>query len=118
MIRRNKRYLGVKCRNVNPVYPVNQTSQMEPNLYEILVAYQRGDDVSDYIRVPAVRATSDLQFRNRECKVDYLTEMQDYIKKEVNHANRLMEDDKNKSDNSNNKQINDKQINENKDIKE
>lgn len=93
MIRRNKRYVGIPF-NDTVKFPPSQTSQDEPNLREILVAYSRGQDVSEYIRKPAALATADQQFSNRIGKVDYLTEMSDYVKQQVVKANDAVNKDK------------------------
>lgn len=93
MIRRNKRYIGVNSRNASVIYTQCQTSQLEPNLREILVKYSRGEDVSDYIRMPATKATAEQQFTNRIGKVDPLTEMQDYVKEQTLIANQAVESD-------------------------
>lgn len=77
-------------RNNNPVYPVCKTSQLEPNLREILVAYQRGEDVSEFIRLPASKATAEQQFQNKFGKVDPLTEIEQYVKKETETANAMV----------------------------
>lgn len=96
MIRRNKRYTGIRYNDtVN--YPTSRTSQDEPNLHEILVAYSRGEDVSQYIRKPAAQATAEQQFTNRIGKVDYLTEMSDYVKQQVDKANKSVASDKSRS---------------------
>ena len=97
MIRRNKRYNGVNSRNASVNYTQCQTSQLEPNLREILVKYSRGEDVSDYIRMPATKATAEQQFTNRLGKVDPLTEMQDYVKEQIVIANKAVESDRNKA---------------------
>lgn len=96
MIRRNKRYVGI-CFNDTVKFPPSQTSQDEPNLREILVAYSRGQDVSEYIRKPAAQASAEQQFTNRIGKVDYLTEMSDYVKKQVVKANEAVNKDKSRS---------------------
>lgn len=81
-------------RNNNPVFPECQTSQLEPNLREILVSYQRGEDVSDYVRLPATKATASQQFKNKFAKVDPLTELEQYVKKEVQAANEMVKKDR------------------------
>lgn len=93
MIRRNKRYTGIRY-NDTVKYSPSQTSQDEPNLREILVAYSRGQDVSQYIRKPAAQATAEQQFTNRIGKVDYLTEMSDYVNEQVVKANKAVTKDK------------------------
>lgn len=93
MIRRNKRYAGIRF-NDTVKYSPSQTSQDEPNLHDILVAYSRGQDVSEYIRKPAAKATAEQQFTNRIGKVDYLTEMSDYVKQQVVKANKAVQNDK------------------------
>ena len=93
MIRRNRRYRGIVDRDLT-IYPPSQTSQLEPNLRDILVAYSRGEDVSDYIRMPAVKATAEQQFTNRIARVDPLTELQDYVNNEIVKANKAVEQDK------------------------
>lgn len=93
MIRRNRQYRGLRLNDVVK-FPPSRTSQDEPNLRDILVAYSRGQDVSQYFRVPAVKATAEQQFTNRIGKVDYLTEMSDYVRKEVDKANKLLEKEK------------------------
>lgn len=96
MIRRNKRYTGIRYNDVVQFSP-SQTSQDEPNLHEILVAYSRGEDVSQYVRKPAAQATAEQQFTNRIGKVDYLTEMSDYVKQQVDKANKAVKNDKSRS---------------------
>lgn len=93
MIRRNRRYAGIVDRDLT-IYPPSQTSQLEPNLREILVAYSRGEDISDYIRMPAAKATAEQQFTNRIARVDPLTELQDYVNNEIVKANKAVEQDK------------------------
>lgn len=96
MIRRNKRYTGIRYNDtVN--YTPSQTSQAEPNLRDILVAYSRGQDVSQYIRKPAAQATAEQQFTNRIGKVDYLTEMSDFVQQQVEKANKAVSMDKSRS---------------------
>lgn len=97
MIRRNKHYNGVALRNVNPQYPPSQTNQREPSLRELLVKYQRGEDISDYITVYAEKATAEQQFKNRVGKVDPLTEFESIVKTEIEKANQLVSEDKRKS---------------------
>lgn len=92
MIRRNKRYAGIRY-NDTVKYPPSQTSQDEPNLRDILVAYSRGQDVSEYIRKPAAKATAEQQFTNRIGKVDFLTEIPDYIKQQSAKAKKAVESD-------------------------
>lgn len=96
MIRRNKRYTGIRYNDTVKFSP-SQTSQNEPNLHEILVAYSRGEDVSQYLRKPAAQATAEQQFTNRIGKVDYLTEMSDYVKQQVDKANKAVASDKSRS---------------------
>lgn len=96
MIRRNRKYAGIQF-NDTVKYPPSQTSQEEPNLHEILVAYSRGQDVSQYLRKPAAQATAEQQFTNRIGKVDYLTEMSDYVKQQVVKANKAVASDKSRS---------------------
>lgn len=96
MIRRNKRYTGIRY-NDTVKYSPSQTSQDEPNLRDILVAYSRGQDVSEYVRKPAAQATAEQQFTNRLGKVDYLTEMSDYVKEQVNKAKEAVKNDKSRS---------------------
>lgn len=96
MIRRNRKYVGIRY-NDTVKYPPSQTSQDEPNLHEILVAYSRGQDVSQYLRKPASQATAEQQFTNRIGKVDYLTEMSDYVKQQVDKANKSVASDKSRS---------------------
>lgn len=94
MIRRNKRYQGLPSRDLNPQYSPSQTSQVEPNLHEILVAYQRGEDISQFVTLSAAKATAEQQFKNRLGKVDPLTEFSDYIKSESKKANDMVRSDK------------------------
>lgn len=94
MIRRNIKYAGIRYNDFIK-YPPSQTSQDEPNLHDILVAYSRGDDVTQYLRKPATQATAEQQFTNRIGKVDYLTEMSDYVKQQVDKANKAVALDKN-----------------------
>lgn len=94
MIRRNKHYNGVALRNVNPQYPPSQTNQREPSLRELLVKYQRGEDISDYVTVSAEKATAEQQFQNKFAKVDPLTEIEDYVKKEQRKASEMVENEK------------------------
>lgn len=61
-------------------FPPSATSQQEPSLYDLLVRYQNGLDISNYVTTTAVRATAQQQFTNRVGKVDFLTEIPDYIK--------------------------------------
>lgn len=91
MIRRNRHYNGLPNRNCNPVYPPSETNQREPSLRELLVKYQRGEDISDFVSLPAEKATAEQQFKNRFAKVDPLTEIEQYVKKEVNKANEMVE---------------------------
>lgn len=61
-------------------FPPSQTSQQEPSLHDILVRYQNGLDISQFITTTAVKATAEQQFANRVGKVDPLTEIPKYIK--------------------------------------
>lgn len=97
MIRRNRHYNGVALRNVNPQYPPSQTNQREPSLRELLVKYQRGEDISDYITLTAEKATAEQQFQNRVGKVDPLTEIESLVKQEIDKANQMIVEDKRKS---------------------
>lgn len=90
MFNRIKRGYAPRTRSNTPQYSTCQTSQLEPNLHDILVAYQHGEDVSEYIRIPAVKATAEQQFTNRIGKVDPLTEIHDYVANEVKTANELV----------------------------
>lgn len=60
-------------------YPASETSQQEPSLHDLLVRYQNGLDISNYITQTAVKATAEQQFANRVGKVDPLTEVPEYI---------------------------------------
>lgn len=93
MIRRNCRYTVIHNRE-KVVYPSSETSQMEPSLHDILVAYSRGDDVSEFIRMPASKATAEQQFMNKIGKVDFLTESEQYVKNAVKQANNAVKEDK------------------------
>lgn len=94
MIRRNRHYTGVTARNANPVYPKSETTQDEPNLRDILIRYQRGENISDFIHEPAHRATADQQFKNKFAKVDPLTEIESYVKQESRKASEMVENEK------------------------
>jgi len=96
MIRRNRHYNGVALRNVNPQYPPTQTNQREPSLRELLVKYQRGEDISDYITMSAEKATAEQQFKNRVGKVDPLTELETIVKTETEKANQMITEDNRK----------------------
>lgn len=96
MIRRNKRYTGVTARTSNPVYPKSQTTQDEPSLRDILIRYQRGENISDYVHEPAQKATAEQQFKNKFAKVDPLTEIETYVKQETRKANDMVELEKRK----------------------
>lgn len=61
-------------------FPPSATSQQEPSLYDLLVRYQNGLDISSYVTTTAVKATAQQQFTNRIGKVDFLTEIPEYIK--------------------------------------
>lgn len=61
-------------------FPASQTSQQEPSLHDILVRYQNGLDISQFITTTAVKASAEQQFANRVGKVDPLTEVPKYIK--------------------------------------
>lgn len=61
-------------------FPPSATSQQEPSLYDLLVRYQNGLDISNYVTTTAVKATAQQQFTNRIGKVDFLTEIPEYIK--------------------------------------
>lgn len=104
MIRRNRRYSGVALRNVNPLYPASQTNQREPSLRELLIKYQRGEDISDYITISADKATAEQQFKNRFAKVDPLTEIESYVKQETLKASKMIENDKSKKVVNNNQE--------------
>lgn len=93
MIRRLKRYKKVLDFTPCLIYPESQTSQLEPSLHELLVKYSHGEDISSYIS-SAPQATAEMQFQNRIGKVDYLTEMETYVKKEVSKAKKLVDIDK------------------------
>lgn len=95
MIRRNRRY-NIQHNHPFEPFPPSETSQLEPNLHDILVAYSNGQDVSEYIRMPASKATAEQQFTNRIGKVDPLTEISDYVKAEVNKANHMVAADNEK----------------------
>ena len=62
-------------------FPPSQTSQQEPSLHEILVRYQNGLDISNFVTTQASKATADMQFSNRVGKTDFLTEIPQHIKK-------------------------------------
>lgn len=94
MIRRNIKYTGVAARPSNPVYPQSQTTQDEPSLRDILIRYQRGENISDYVHEPSQRATAEQQFKNKFAKVDPLTEIEHYVKQETRKANELVENEK------------------------
>lgn len=95
MIRRNKRYVVSHDRETL-VYPTSETSQLEPSLHDILVAYSRGEDVSQFIRLPAAKATAEQQFLNKLGKMDFLTETEQYVKQSVKSANKAVKADKDK----------------------
>lgn len=80
MIRRNKRYTVTHRDATNELlYSPCETTQLEPNLRELLVKYQQGLDITDHVYLPAAKATADVQFKNRVAKVDPLTEIPQYI---------------------------------------
>lgn len=93
MIRRNNRYVVSHDRE-KVIYPTSETSQLEPSLHDILVAYSRGEDVSQFIRMPASKATAEQQFMNKVGKVDFLTETEQYVKQAVKNANKAIKADK------------------------
>lgn len=68
------------CRTQCGTFPPSQTSQQEPTLHDILVRYQNGLDISQFITTTAVKASAEQQFANRVGKVDPLTEIPKYIK--------------------------------------
>lgn len=94
MFRRIIRGHVPSARDNNPTYSECQTSQLEPNLREILVAYQRGEDVSQYVTMSAAKATAEQQFKNRVGKVDPLTEFEEIVKSEIKKANASVAADK------------------------
>lgn len=96
MIRRNRKYAVMHCP-LHVEYSPCETSQLEPNLRELLIKYQQGMDISDHIILPAAKATADQQFRNRVAKVDPLTEIPEYIQSEQRKANEMVATDKRKS---------------------
>lgn len=96
MLRRNNRYT-VTHRTLNIEYSPCETSQLEPNLRELLIKYQQGLDITDHVYLPAAKATAEVQFKNRVAKVDPLTEIPDYIKSEKRKAHEMMKSDKLKS---------------------
>lgn len=78
IIRHILEYSGKPCRSS---YPPSETSQVEPTLHDLLVRYQNGLDISQFVTTPAVKATAEQQFSNRVGKVDPLTEVPAYINK-------------------------------------
>lgn len=96
MIRRNRHYTVIH-RFENIDYSTCETSQLEPNLRELLVKYQQGMDITDHITLPATKATAEVQFKNRIAKVDPLTEIPAYIRSEQSKANEMIANDKRKS---------------------
>ena len=68
------------CRTQCGAFPKSQTSQQEPSLHDILVRYQNGLDISQFVTTTAVKASAEQQFANRVGKVDPLTEVPKYIK--------------------------------------
>lgn len=70
---------STRSRVLHQTFPASKTSQVEPSLHELLVAYQKGENIDKYIS-SAVKASADLQFKNRVGKVDPLTEIPDYIR--------------------------------------
>lgn len=96
MIRRNNHYT-VTHRTLKIEYSPCETSQLEPNLRELLIKYQQGLDITDHVYLPAAKATAEVQFKNRVAKVDPLTEIPDYIKSEQRKANEMVNTDKRKS---------------------
>lgn len=96
MIRRNRKY-SVTHRFEIIDYSPCETSQLEPNLRELLIKYQQGMDITDYVTLPAAKATAEVQFQNRVAKVDPLTEIPAYIKAEQAKANDMVASDRRKS---------------------
>lgn len=94
MFRRIKRGYAPRTPSNTPEYSKCETSQLEPNLHDILVAFQQGKDVSQFIAMPAVKATAEQQFKNRVGKVDPLTEFSEIVKSETRKANELVEQEK------------------------
>lgn len=76
-LRRNK-YNRV-CKHQGGNFPPSQTTQQEPSLYDLLVRYQNGLDISSYVTTNAVSATANQWFTNRVGKTDFLTEIPEYI---------------------------------------
>lgn len=70
---------STRSRVLHQTFPASKTSQVEPSLRELLVAYQKGENIDKYIS-SAVKASADLQFKNRVGKVDPLTEIPDFIR--------------------------------------
>lgn len=112
MIGIRRKVLNTSFCSSNVEYPASETTQNEPTLHDILVRYQNGLDVSQYIHEKAAQATADLQFMNKLGKVDPLTEIPAHIRK---LAAREEADLKNKvADNSlndNEKKVDDVQAN-------
>lgn len=71
---------GVRHCGGSVSFPASQTSQQEPSLHDILVRYQNGLDISQFVTTTAVKASAEQQFANRVGKVDPLTEVPKYIK--------------------------------------
>lgn len=70
---------GVRHSGGSVVFPCSQTSQQEPSLHDILIRYQNGLDISQFVTTTAVKASAEQQFANRVGKVDPLTEIPRYI---------------------------------------
>lgn len=75
-------------------YSPCETTQLEPNLRELLVKYQQGLDITDHVYLPAAKATADVQFKNRVAKVDPLTEIPQYIAVEKAKADAAVTSDR------------------------
>ena len=78
IVRHILEWSGKPCRSS---YPPSETSQVEPTLHDLLVRYQNGLDISQFVTTPAVKASAEQQFANRVGKVDPLTEIPNHINK-------------------------------------
>lgn len=94
MFRRIKRGYAPRTPSNTPEYSKCETSQLEPNLHDILVAFQQGKDVSQFVTMPAAKATAEQQFKNRVGKVDPLTEFSEFVKSETRKANEMVDQEK------------------------